>query len=241
MTFLPKAESHVLVAGCQHFMYRIDTEKGQIVQKLPASASYTMMKFHRYVCAATSTGAVDFLDPTSLQVIRTWQAHTAKINSLDAKNDFLITCGWSTRPYGHSPSLDTLAKVFDLKNLEQLAPISFHAGAAFVQIHPKMSTTTVVSSQNGQIHVTDILNADNVKMLHATLTSPLVALVMSPSGKAWAIADHDNLISVWGSPNNMQFCDLPTPIEFADEVAPVPHMPIDSDLYVGPKIIRRAD
>lgn len=233
MTFLQKDGSQtILVAGCQNPMYKIDTEKGQIVKRITASSHYTMMRYNRYVCAATSSGAVDFLDPVTLHVVKTWQAHTAKINSMDAKNDFLITCGWSTRPYGHSPSLDTLAKVFDMKNLEQLAPISFHAGAAFVQIHPKMSTTSVVSSQNGQIHVTDIVNADNVKMLHVTLTSSLVALIMSPSGNVWAIADHDNVISIWGSLNNLQFCDLPNPIEFADEITPVPHMSVDANLYV---------
>ncbi|KAL6714376.1 poly(A)-specific ribonuclease [Lecanora helva] len=191
------------------------------------------MKSSRYVCAATSTGAVDFLDPITLQVIRSWQAHTAKINSMDARNDFLITCGWSTRPYGHSPSLDTLAKVFDLKRLEQLAPISFHSGAAFVQIHPKMSTTSIICSQSGQIHVIDIMNAENVKMLHMTLPTSLVGLVMSPSGNVWALADQDNVVSLWGSPNNLQFCETSNPIEFLDEVTPLSYMSVDSDLTIG--------
>ena len=230
MTILRKDGSQILAAGCQQYMYKIDTEKGMVIDKISTESHYTMMRFNRYICAATSSGAIDFLDPLTLNVIKSWQAHTAKINSMDAKNDFLITCGWSTRPYGHSPSLDTLAKVFDLKRLEQLAPISFHAGAAFVQIHPKTSTTSVISSQSGQIHVTDIMDAENIKMLHVTLSSSLIGLVMSPSGNVWAIADQDNVVSIWGSLNNLQFCETSNPIEFADEVAHVPYMPIDSDL-----------
>ena len=234
VTFTHKDGLQILTAGCQQYMFKIDVEKGQILKKLSTSSQYTMMKYSRYICAATNSGAVDFLDPITLHVVKTWQAHTSKINSMDARNDFLITCGWSTRPYGHSPSLDTLAKVFDLKKLEQLAPIAFHAGAAFVQIHPKWSTTSVISSQNGQIHVTDIMNAENVKLLHVTLTSSLVGLVMSPSGNAWAIADQDNIVSLWGSPNNLQFSDTINSIEFADEVTAVPYMAVDSDLYATP-------
>jgi len=230
MTFLRKDESQILVAGCQQLMYKIDVEKGLVDKKVSTSSHYTIMKHSRYICAATSSGSVDFLDPLTLHVVKTWQAHTAKINSMDARNDFLITCGWSTRPYGHSPSLDTLAKVFDLKKLEQLAPISFHPGAAFVQIHPKMSTTSVISSQKGQIHVIDIMDAENVKLLHVTLTASLVGLIMSPSGNAWAIADQDNVVKIWGSASNLQFCETSSPIEFADEVTPVPYMAVDDDL-----------
>ena len=230
MTFINKEGTQILAAGCQSCMYKIDLEKSQVVEMLHTSSQYTMMKYNRYICAATTSGAVEFLDPLTFSVIKTWQAYTAKINSMDARNDFLITCGWSTRPYGHSPSLDTLAKVFDLKRLEQLAPISFHAGAAFVQIHPRMSTTSVVSSQSGQIHVTDIMNVENVKMMHVTTTTSLVALVMSPNGNCWAIADQDNSISLWGSPNHLQFSEVANPIEYADEVAPVPRMAVDSDL-----------
>ena len=211
-------------------MYKIDVEKGDIVEKLKTSSHYTMMKHSRYICAATSSGSIDFLDPLTLHVVKTWQAHTAKINSMDAKNDFLITCGWSTRPYGHSPSLDTLAKVFDLKRLEQLAPMSFHPGAAFVQIHPKMSTTSVVSSQNGQIHVIDIMDAANLKLLHLALTPSLVGLTVSPSGNVFAVADQDNIVSIWGSINNPQFCEASSPIEISDEVVPVPYIPVDSDM-----------
>ncbi len=231
MTFLHKDAQHILAAGCQHVMYEIDVDKGHVVKRLETKSQYTMMKYNRYICAATSTGAIDFLDLGTLQVVKTMQAHTSNISSMDARNDFLITCGWSPRQNTGALGFDIFATVFDLKRLEQLGPIPFAAGAAFVQIHPKMSTTSVVCSRSGQVHVTDIMNAGNVKMIHVTLTSFLTALIMSPTGNVWAIADQENNLSLWGSPNNLHFLENPSPTEFADQVAPVAHMAVDSDLY----------
>lgn len=236
MSFLRKDSPLILVAGCQRFMYKIDVEKGQVVEELPAMADYTMMKLSRYICAATSTGSVDFLDPGTLDVVKTWQAHSSKINSMDVKTDYLLTCGWSTKLYG-APQLDHIVKVFDIKNLEVLAPISFPAGAAFVQIHPRMSTTTLVASQHGQLHLVDFMNPDNAAMLHVQLMSVVTTMMISPSGNVWAIVDQENAIHLWGSPEKVQFTETFNPIEFADEVLHVPPvgvrpMGVDDDSYV---------
>ena len=232
MSFLGKDNSQILVAGCQKFMFKIDVQQGSIVEKLPATSEYIMLKNARlYICAATSTGSIDFLHPQSLGVVKTWNAHSSKISSIDAGHDYLVTCGWSTRSYGN-PSLDTIAKVYDLKRLEQLAPISFPAGAAFVQVHPKLATTSVVASQNGQVHIADIANTDQARVVHMSLSSSMTLMVMSASGNVWAIVDQDNAIQLWASHPKLNFCDTPRPTDFADAVAPVPHMTVDSDLYV---------
>lgn len=120
MTFLQKDGQHILAAGCQQTMYKIDVDKGLVIQRIETSSQYTMMKYNRYICAATNSGAVDILDPVSLQVVKTWQAHTSQIKSMDVRNDFLVTCGWSPRPNTHAPGLDILAPVFDLRRLEQV-------------------------------------------------------------------------------------------------------------------------
>ena len=229
MSFLRKESSEILVAGCQQVMYKINVEAGTISEMIPAPSNYTMMRFNRYICAATSTGHVDFIDPKTLQVVKTWLAHTDTISSMDAKNDFLITCGWSKRPHG-PPGLDTLAKVFDLKKLGQLSPISFQPGAKYVQIHPKMSTTTIVAAQNGRIHVIDIMDPNDITVLQVPLQTVMSFMMMSPSGNIWAIADMDNNLHLWGSPSKVNFCDNYKVTEFADVVEPVPHMDWDDDL-----------
>ena len=236
MSFLRKDSPLIVVAGCQRTMYKIDVERGHVIEELPTDADYTMMKLSRYICAATSIGSVDFLDPGTLKVVRTWQAHSSKINSMDVRTDYLLTCGWSTKSYG-APQLDHIVKVFDIKNLEVLAPISFPAGAAFVQIHPRMSTTTLVASQHGQLHLVDFMNPDNAAMLHVQLISIVTTMMISPSGNVWAIVDQENAIHLWGSPEKIQFTEIFNPTEFADEVLHVPPrgarlLGVDDDLYV---------
>ena len=237
MTFLGKDNQFILAAGCQKIMYKIDADRGQIVEAIPTDSEYTILKNCRYICAATNLGSIEFLDPLNLQVIKKWQAHTSKINCMDAKTEFLVTCGWSNRPFG-PPQLDALAKVFDLKKLEQLPPMPFPTGAAFAQIHPKMSTTSVLGSHNGQVQIVDLMNPNGATiMFHVPVTRSMTLMAMSPSGSAWAIADQDNAIHLWGSPEKLQFAETFNPTEFADPAARVRPIAVDEDLYVDCPIV----
>lgn len=192
------------------------------------------MKFCRYVCAGTTSGAVHFLDPDSLHSVKTWQAHSANLSDMDAQDSYLVTCGWSTRPYGQ-PTLESFAKVYDLKKLEQLPPVPFHGGAAFVQMHPKLSTTSIISSMSGQLQVANILDPNTSHLLQANLGNYMSQshLVLAPSGAAWALADLDGVVQIWASsPSKLRFTESAAPTEFADEVFPLPSMGLDSDMYV---------
>lgn len=188
------------------------------------------MKFCHYVCAGTNTGIVNFLDPETLMIIKSWQAHTASINDMDAQNNYLVTCGWSTRPNG-LPMLDILAKVFDLRKLEQLPPIPFPGGAAFVQMHPKMSTTSVIASQSGQLQVVDLMNPNTSHLHQANLSSYMLNLTLAPSGAAWALTDQENSVHLWGSHKKLHFAEYTNITEFADEVAQLPLMNLNTNLY----------
>lgn len=189
-----------------------------------------MMKFCRYVLAGTNTGSIHVIEPDSLAIVKEWQAHSSKINWMDAQNNYLVTCGWTTRPHA-PPMLDRLAKVFDLNKREQLPPISFPSGAAFVQMHPKMSTTAIIASQNGQLQVLDIHDPNTYNVHHANIgyTSCLAGLVMAPSGEAWGLIDQDNAVILWGSPKSVRFADSSNPTVNADEVAPPQTMAVDTD------------
>ena len=189
-----------------------------------------MMEFCRYILAGTNTGAVHVIEPESLLVLKEWQAHTSKINWMDAQNNYLVTCGWTKRQHA-PPMLDPLAKVFDLNKREQLNPISYPSGAAYVQMHPKMSTTAIIASQRGQLQVVDIHNPNTFNVHHANIeyTSSLAGLVMAPSGEAWGLITQENTVILWGSPKTLRFADSSGPLENADEVAAPPAMAIDTD------------
>ncbi|KAI4288736.1 MAG: hypothetical protein L6R35_002003 [Caloplaca aegaea] len=230
MSFLGKDASEILLAGCQNVMYKIDVEKGVIVQQVPSQYEYMLMRLCRYICAATNTGAIIFLDIESLAVVREWQAYSSKVSDMDARTDYLVTCGWSARPYGGA-SFESFAKVFDLKKLEQRQPIPFHGGAAFVAVNPKLGSTIVLMSTHGQVQVVDVAHP-NTSALHSPfLGNHMSHLVLAPSGQAWALADNGGVIQIWAlDRSHLRYTEHAAPPEFADEDFAPPSIGIDSDL-----------
>ncbi|KAI9759589.1 MAG: Protein kinase C-like 1 [Chaenotheca gracillima] len=221
MSYTSKGNSEILVAGLQNTMFLIDVDKGQVIREIPTEDGYTIMKRSHYICAATGTGSVNMLDPSTFAVVKTWKAHSAAINDMDAQNNFLVTCGFSPRQQ-QAFMLDPLANVFDLRNLTPLPPIPFHAGAAYVRLHPRMVTTGIVVSQTGQMQVVDLMNPNTVNLRQAVVSSYLTGVELAPSGEALALSDADCSIHLWGAPNKLQFAELSNPIEFADTPSPLP-------------------
>ncbi|OTB09293.1 hypothetical protein M426DRAFT_77218 [Hypoxylon sp. CI-4A] len=229
MSFTSKGTAEVLVAGEQDKMFVIDTNKGEITKQLPTEHKYTIMRRSRYICAATSTGAVHIIDSLTFQVIKIWNAHTAAINDMDAQHDFIVTCGYSMR-HGGNYMPDPFVNVFDLKNMVSMSPIPFPAGAAYVRMHPRMSTTSIVMSQIGQMHVVDLMNPNTSNVRQANSLSYFSMIEIASSGEAIALADGDCFIHLWGSPNKIHFAEFPTPIETADSgPGPVAAPRIDFD------------
>lgn len=188
--------------------------------QIPTEDGYTMMKLSRYICAATSTGSVNLLDLNSFRVVKRWRAHAAGINDMDAQNNFLVTCGYSPRQQQQGYMLDPLANVFDLRTMVPLPPIPFHAGAAYVRMHPRMSTTGIVASQTGQMQVVDLMNPNTVNLRQAIVSNYITNLDLAPSGEALALGDADCSIHLWGSPNKIHFTEIAAPTEFPDVPAP---------------------
>ncbi|KAF2262002.1 PAB-dependent poly(A)-specific ribonuclease subunit PAN2 [Lojkania enalia] len=225
MNFTSKGTREILVAGCQESMFKIDVDKGVITDTLTAEAHYTIMKrAGQYLCAATNTGGIHILDSGTLAVIKVFDGHTGSINDMDAKGDFLATCGWSPRQqYGFM--LDPFTNVFSLKTLKQLPPIPFHTGAAFVRMHPRMSTTSIIASQNGQMQVIDLMNPDSANLRQLNMYDAfLTGFEMAPSGEAFALSDSSCHIHLWGSPSKVHFPEYGNQTDFADAAIPPPNM-----------------
>ncbi|KAJ4371394.1 poly(A)-specific ribonuclease [Neocucurbitaria cava] len=217
MNFTSKGTREILVAGSQEQMFKVDVEKGIITDTLPTDTQYTIMKrAGQYLCAATSNGGIHILDSGSLSVIKVFEGHTSSISDMDAKGDFLATCGWSLRQH-NAYMLDPFTNVFSLKTLKQLPPIPFHTGAAFVRMHPRMSTTAIIAAHNGQMQVIDLMNPDSANLRQINLyDSYLAGFEMAPSGEAFALADSNSHVHLWGSPSKVHFPEYSNPTEFAD-------------------------
>ena len=173
------------------------------------------MKRSRYICAATMNGAVNILDAVTFKLIKTWNAHSSLINDMDAQHDFIVTCGYSLRQQ-QSYMLDPLVNVFDLKNMTSLPPLPFPAGAAYVRMHPRMSTTSIVVSQLGQIHLVDLMNVNTSNVRQANVLTYISMIEIAPSGEAIALADAECNVQLWGSPSKIRFAEYNNPVEFAD-------------------------
>ncbi|KAL2689869.1 poly(A)-specific ribonuclease [[Neocosmospora] mangrovei] len=207
-------------------MLVIDLIKGDVVKQVPTEHQYTIMRRGRYICAATNNGSVNLLDPVTFAVVKTWNAHSALINDMDAQHDFVVTCGYSLRQ-GQNLMLDPFLNVFDIKKMTSMPPIPFPAGAAYVRMHPRMLTTSIVVSQGGQIHVVDLMNPNTSNVRQANVLSYLSMFEIAPSGESMALTDVECYVHLWGSPTKLHFVDLPTPIDFATPEEPVPNIPCD--------------
>ena len=174
------------------------------------------MKRSRYICAATQNGSVNILDSITFRLVKTWSAHSSLINDMDAQHDFIVTCGYSLRPQQSTYMLDPFLNVFDLKNMTSLPPIPFPAGAAYVRMHPRMSTTSIVASQIGQMHIVDLMNVNTSNVRQANVLSYLSMIEIAPSGEAIALADVECNIHLWGSITRIQFAEVSNPVEFPD-------------------------
>jgi PAB-dependent poly(A)-specific ribonuclease subunit 2 len=183
------------------------------------------MKKSRYLCAATKTGRVDMLDPLTLKIVKSWQAHVAYINDMDVQSDFIVTCGGSHKQQAaQTYMLDPYVNVFDLRGMASMNPIPFPPLAAYVRMHPRMVTTSIVVSQQGQMHVVDLMNPNTSKVRYANVMSFLNMVEIAPSGEALAMADSECNIHLWGSPSKIHFAEYATPVEFADPEEEPPHL-----------------
>ncbi|KAM3532507.1 hypothetical protein MY4038_003985 [Beauveria bassiana] len=233
MSFTSKGTAEIIVAGMQDTMLVIDLHKGEVVKQVPTEYQYSMMKRGRYICAATQTGLCNLLDPVTFAVIKSWNAHSALISDMDAQHDFIVTCGYSLRQ-GQNYMLDPFLNVFDIKNMSSMPPIPFPAGAAYVRMHPRMLTTSIVVSQSGQMHVVDLMNPNTSNVRQANVMTYLNMFEIAPSGEGMVLTDAECLIHLWGSRTKLHFVDLATPIEFAateERLAPIdwsPEVPLNT-------------
>ncbi|PNH75216.1 hypothetical protein VD0001_g2371 [Verticillium dahliae] len=222
MNFTSKGQAEILVAGFQDKMFVIDVNKGEITKEISTEYSYQIMKKSRYICAATKDGLINMIDPLNYSVVRSWKAHSALISDMDAQHDFIVTCGFSLRQ-SQSYMPDSFLNVFDIKRMTSMAPIPFPAGGAFVRMHPRMSTTSIVVSQTGQLHVVDLMNPHTSNVRQINVVNSLVTMFeIAYSGEAVALADSASQIHLWGSPSKIRFVDFPQPTEFAGPEAPAP-------------------
>jgi len=84
------------------------------------------------------------------------KAHLGGVQGVDAAGNFVYSIGWSLRQ--SHPVTDQFVKVHDLRMFRPLTPIPFLAGPAFINVHPRRSSSLIVASTGGLVNVIDVLN-----------------------------------------------------------------------------------
>lgn len=214
-------------------MYRIELEKGNVTETTSPNppAAYTMMKrANHYICAATQDGSIHLLDSKSLKLVNSWKAYAGSVNDMDARGEYLLTCGWTQQQY-QGMALERLVRVYDLKNQRSVAPVTFGQGAAFVRMHPKLSSTCIVLSAMGAIQSIDVQNPDVPMMRFAQVyDAHITGLELMPAGKGFAMTDSQGHITLWGAAAKMQFMEYALPLDFPDDQSPVRALEWSNDL-----------
>ncbi|SMR52395.1 unnamed protein product [Zymoseptoria tritici ST99CH_1E4] len=233
MSFTSRDADELVVAGCQSQMYRIDVEKGIVTETItpPNPIPYTLMKYaSQHICAASHDGSIHLLDPKTLSSVHSWKAYAGTVNDMDARGDYLLTCGWAQMQY-QGLALERLVRVFDLKAQKPAPPVPFQSGAAYVRLHPKLTSTCIVVSQSGLIHSIDIQNPDMPSMRYVnSFDVQFAGLELMPSGKGFALADSNSDLVLWGSPSKLQFTEYSRPTEFADASGTSKHLDWSNDV-----------
>lgn len=123
------------------------------------------------------------------------QAHTGGLSGADANGHIVCTWGW-THVQGH-PVADPLVRLYDVRMLRALPPVSFPAGPAFALLHPTDSTKLVISSQQGMLQIADLSASSQASFLQLDVNTYVTSMALSPLGDYLAFGDADGQLHLW--------------------------------------------
>ena len=234
------ASSDLILAGSSHtanstaeldpqndVVIAINNNTGSVVRTLPSEASILhLRKSGRLICAGTANGHVQLRDPRSLRIEHRLHAHPGGLIDMQADGNLVYTVGWTVRQ-GH-PVPEPLIKVHDLRTMRPLVPIPFAApgGPSLLAIHPKLSTTVLVSSPQGHFQIVDVGNPGEGRFFQLNSGSFITSLALSPSADFLAFGDADGSVRLWSSSSDassLRFNQFPAnPVEMPDPIEPPP-------------------
>ncbi|KAK9248628.1 ubiquitin carboxyl-terminal hydrolase-domain-containing protein [Lipomyces tetrasporus] len=216
MSYTSRGTSEVVVAGQNPGLLRVNVDRGTVVNEVPSDDGFTVMRRGgRLICAGSTRGEVVLIDPVSLQIVRKIPAHSGGLADLDTHDNVLLTCGQTHR--GTSYLLDPLLNIYDLRTFRPQSPVPFPAGAAYVRMHPKMSTACLVSSVTGQLQMLDFFNPAHACLYQANI-SYVTGLEFSTSGDYFALAGNTGSVQIWGTSESSQFTEFGKQIEWNDPI-----------------------
>ncbi|KAE9386325.1 PAB-dependent poly(A)-specific ribonuclease subunit PAN2 [Gymnopus androsaceus JB14] len=179
----------------------VNAMTGSLSRQATTPSIVTHLEFsHNILLSGSADGYVRAYDPRT-GIARNGgsesmvKAHYGGIQGLQTVGNFVFTIGMSLRQ--SRPFPDPLVKVYDLRNMRALPPISFTASPAFINVIPNRSSTIAVTSNEGNISIVDAANLGGVANEFSQiddLASYITSVAISPTGAYLACGDADGII-----------------------------------------------
>lgn len=97
---------------------------------------------------------------------------------------------------GH-PLPDPLVRVYDVRTLRPLPPISFPSGPSFALLHPTDTSKIFISSQQGMMQVYDMSSSTSGHFQQLDVSSYVISMALSSAGDYLAFGDADGQVHLW--------------------------------------------
>lgn len=103
----------------------------------------------------------------------------------------------SSRSSSGHPFPDQNVKLYDVRTLRALPPVSFPLGPAFCMLDPSSASRLIVASQQGSLQVVDLTTGSQSEHQQLDVSSYLTAMALSPRGDYLAFGDADGQLHLW--------------------------------------------
>lgn len=104
------------------------------------------------------------------------------------------------------PLPDPLVRVYDVRKLRPLPPITFPSTPAFARLHPSDTSKLVIASQEGSFQVVDMQTpAAQWQYQQLDVKSYITSMAISPQADYIAFGDADGQVHIWGNGSDGPF------------------------------------
>ncbi len=176
MSFTSRGTTEILVAGYQDTMFLVDLNKGEVTRQVGRAP--TARRLHArlltqtdryraslqnheekplYLCSHRQ-GHRQHLGSRDVPDSQTWVAHSSFINDMDVQSDFVVTCGASLKQQGTAYMFEPLRQRLRPEEHDIVVAHRLPTPGCLRPMHPRMVTTSIVVSTQGQMHIIDLMN-----------------------------------------------------------------------------------
>uniref|UniRef100_A0A914VMZ4 PAN2-PAN3 deadenylation complex catalytic subunit PAN2 N-terminal domain-containing protein n=1 Tax=Plectus sambesii TaxID=2011161 RepID=A0A914VMZ4_9BILA len=228
---MPNAPGTLVLGGNQQKMIQLDleTRKEQRLLQITQPNCMLLRSNSKFIFSADTSGSVTLRSLQTLEGVHALQAHQGPISDFDVCGTKLITCGYSPRM--GQLSTDRFLRIYDIRTLRPLPPITISIAPSFIRFLPSYSDSRIViASDVGEFQVFEIGANGIFPCQIDTQGSALFCLDSSPTKQCLAFGDAAGYVHLFSDRAEPVLNEEAWPTEFADAPMPVPTISFDDSL-----------